>query len=56
MAGMRGHFTDAELVELGFVTGSFLMLGRLHAAFGIAPTSGDLHAVLGLEAAGPPGP
>ena len=39
MAGMQQHFTDAELVELGLVTGAFLMLGRLHHAFGTAPMS-----------------
>ncbi len=37
MAGMREHFTDPELIELGLVTGAFILLGRLHYAFGVAP-------------------
>lgn len=46
MARMRERFSDAELVELGLVTGAFLMLGRLHRAFGVAPMGPDAHAVL----------
>src|SRR6266849_542604 len=29
---LRGHFTDAEIIELGMVTGQFLGFGRLVAA------------------------
>jgi alkylhydroperoxidase family enzyme len=43
MAGLRAHFDEAEIVELGFVTGAFLMLGRLHRAFGVAAMSAATH-------------
>ena len=43
MAEMRGHFTDPELVELGLITGAFLMLGRLHLAFGVADMPPETH-------------
>jgi hypothetical protein len=46
MAEMRGHFTDPELVELGLITGAFLMLGRLHLAFGVADMPAETHHVL----------
>ena len=46
MTGMRRHFTDAELVELGLITGAFIMLGRLHRTFGVAPMGPRGHAVL----------
>ena len=46
MTGMRRHFTDAELVELGLITGAFIMLGRLHRTFGVAPMGPRSHAVL----------
>jgi len=46
MAALREHFTDAEIVELGLVTGAFIMLGRLHRAFGIAPMTPATHALL----------
>jgi hypothetical protein len=46
MTGMRQHFNDAELVELGLVTAAFTMLGRLHRTFGVAPMSPQSHAVL----------
>ena len=29
---LRGHFTDAEIIELGMVTGQFIGFGRLVAA------------------------
>ena len=45
MHGLHEHFTDAEIVELGFVTGAFLMLGRLHRAFGVAAMSAATHAL-----------
>ena len=45
MAEMRGHFTDPELVELGLITGVFLMLGRLHLAFGVADMPSETHRV-----------
>jgi hypothetical protein len=44
--GLRRHFTDAEVVELGLVTAAFLMLGRLHQAFGIAAMPAATHATL----------
>ena len=43
---MRAVFSDAELVELGLITGAFIVLGRLHRAFGIAPMGPQSHAVL----------
>ena len=46
MAEMRRHFTDPELVELGLITGAFLMLGRLHLAFGVADMPPETHRVL----------
>jgi alkylhydroperoxidase family enzyme len=46
MAEMQGHFTDPELVELGLITGAFLMLGRLHLAFGVADMPAETHHVL----------
>jgi hypothetical protein len=46
MIEMRRHFTDAELVELGLITGAFIMLGRLHRTFGVAPMGPRSHAVL----------
>lgn len=46
MTRMRAHFTDAELVELGLITGAFIMLGRLHRTFGVAPMGPRSHAVL----------
>ena len=46
MERMRAEFTDAELVELGLITGAFIMLGRLHRAFGVAPMGPRSHAVL----------
>jgi hypothetical protein len=38
------------VVELGLVAGAFIMLGRLHRAFGIAPMTAATHAL--LDAAG----
>lgn len=46
IAGLRRHFTDAEVVELGLVTAAFVMLGRLHRAFGIAEMPAGTHRVL----------
>ena len=46
MVEMRGHFTDPELVELGLITAAFLMLGRLHRAFGVADMPPETHRVL----------
>jgi hypothetical protein len=46
MQRMREHFTDAEMVELGLITGAFIMLGRLHRAFGVAPMGLRSHTVL----------
>jgi hypothetical protein len=49
MARMRVHFTDAELVELGLIAGAFIMLGRLHRTFGVAPMGPRSHDVLAGE-------
>jgi alkylhydroperoxidase family enzyme len=46
MTEMRRHFTDPELVELGLITGAFLLLGRLHLAFGVAAMPPATHGVL----------
>jgi len=46
MAAMRERFDDAELVELGLITAAFVMLGRLHRAFGVARMGPKSHAVL----------
>ena len=43
MQALHAHFTDAEIVELGFVTAAFLMLGRLHRVFGVAAMSPATH-------------
>ena len=34
---MRRHFSDPELVELGLMTGAFIMFGRLQRAFDVPP-------------------
>jgi hypothetical protein len=46
MASMRDVFEHAELGELGLITGAFIMLGRLHRTFGVAPMGPRSHAVL----------
>lgn len=46
MERMRREFTDAEVVELGLITGAFIMLGRLHRAFGVASMGPRSHTVL----------
>ena len=46
MALLGDTFTAEEIVELGLVIGAFIMLGRLHRAFGIAPMSEATHAAL----------
>ena len=46
MTDMRERFDDAELVELGLITAAFVMLGRLHRAFGVAAMGPRSHAVL----------
>jgi len=46
MASLRTHFAEDELVELGLITGAFVMLGRLHRTFGVAPMTEASHAVL----------
>jgi hypothetical protein len=53
MTRLRARFIDAEIIELGLITGAFIMLGRLHRAFGVAPMGADSHRVL---AEGPPSP
>jgi alkylhydroperoxidase family enzyme len=49
MARLRSVFTDAEIVELGFAAGGFLMWGRLHRAFDIPPSGPCYHALLANE-------
>jgi alkylhydroperoxidase family enzyme len=49
MRALRGHFTDAEIIELGLVTGAFITLGRLHRAFDIAPMEEGAHAAFRIE-------
>lgn len=49
MAGLRRHFSDAECVELGLAAAAFLMLGRLHHAFGVAPMTASAHEMLHPE-------
>ena len=46
MAELGKVFTPAEIVELGLVIGAFIMLGRLHRAFGVAPMTAATHAAL----------
>jgi alkylhydroperoxidase family enzyme len=49
MARLRDLFTDAEIVELGFAAGGFLMWGRLHRAFDVPASGPGYHAVLANE-------
>lgn len=49
IAELRRHFMDAAVVELGLVTAAFLMLGRLHRAFGIADMPAATHEVLDAD-------
>ena len=53
MARLRRVFSDAEVVELGLITAAFIMLGRLHRAFGVVPMGPHSHRVL---TEGPPQP
>jgi alkylhydroperoxidase family enzyme len=46
VARLRAVFSDAELVELGLITGAFVVLGRLHRTFSVAPMGPRSHAVL----------
>ena len=46
MRTLHEHFSDAEIVELGFVTAAFLMLGRLHRVFGVAAMTPRTHDLL----------
>ena len=46
MARLRQHFSDPEVVELGLITGAFIMLGRLHRAFDVAPMEEGAHSQL----------
>jgi hypothetical protein len=50
VARLREHFSDPEVVELGLVTGAFLMLGRLHRAFGVAEMTEETHRRLAAGA------
>lgn len=52
MARLRALFTDAEIVELGFAAGGFLMWGRLHRAFDIPASGPGYHAMLAGESGG----
>jgi alkylhydroperoxidase family enzyme len=49
MRALHEHFSDAEIVELGFVTAAFLMLGRLHRAFGVAAMSPSTHELFAKD-------
>ena len=44
MKSLRVSFSDAEIIELGLVTGAFIALGRLHRALDIAPMEDGAHA------------
>ena len=46
MTQLRQHFSDPEVVELGLITGAFIVLGRLHRAFDIAPMEEGAHSQL----------
>ncbi len=48
--------TDAEIVELGFAAGGFLMWGRLHRAFDVPASGPGYHAMLANESGGMPDP
>lgn len=50
MTELRAVFDDAEIVELGFAIGGFLMWGRLHRAFGVPPSGEGYHAMLARRA------
>jgi alkylhydroperoxidase family enzyme len=52
MARLRALFTDAEIVELGFAAGGFLMWGRLHRAFDVPASGPGYHAMLANESGG----
>lgn len=54
MARLRALFTDAEIVELGFAAGGFLMWGRLHRAFDVPASGPGYHAMLANESGGVP--
>lgn len=56
MARLRAVFTDAEIVELGFAAGGFLMWGRLHRAFDVPASGPGYHAILANESGGMPEP
>ena len=49
MACLRALFTDAEIVELGFAAGGFLMWGRLHRAFDVPASGPGYYAMLANE-------
>ena len=49
MIGIRDNFTDAEIIELGLVTGAFIALGRLHRALDIAPMKDGAHSAFREE-------
>ena len=56
MARLRAVFTDAEIVELGFAAGGFLMWGRLHRAFDVPASGPGYHAMLANERGESPAP
>ena len=53
MIEMHKHFTDPELVELGLTSGAFIIMGRLHYAFGVPPGGAKYFWVSVLEQADP---
>tara|TARA_Y100001934_G_C12368591_1_gene784987 strand:+ start:328 stop:516 length:189 start_codon:yes stop_codon:yes gene_type:complete len=44
MRKLRECFTDAEIIELGLITGAFISLGRLHRALDVASMEDGAHA------------
>tara|TARA_B100000686_G_C16590015_1_gene862814 strand:- start:672 stop:860 length:189 start_codon:yes stop_codon:yes gene_type:complete len=49
LENLRKYFTDAEIIELGLVTGAFITLGRLHRALDVAPMEDGAHAAFRVE-------
>jgi alkylhydroperoxidase family enzyme len=49
MTNVRTLFSDAEIIELGLVTGAFIALGRLNRALDIAPMKDGAHSAFRSE-------
>lgn len=52
MDRLKSAFVPSEIVELGLVIGAFIMLGRLHRAFGISPMTAETHDALQAPGSG----